>query len=164
MATFLIDEHVILPDGSVTTLKELNPVLTDIPLWQAYPGAVLNGDHTNQFAPNMCALKAVLHDTQFSVVCTRSLPGGGYARATATEDELVAKYELLDGRLHSSPFDPSVPYYLDEEGSIHDLTGRRHDNRPNGARRAEASLMSAARRVWDSLGRLRSRALKGTTH
>lgn len=164
VATFLIDEHVILPDRSVTTLKELNPLLLDIPLWQAYPGDVLNGDFTNQFAPNMCALKAALNEAQFSVVCTKCLPGGGFARAKATDDKLAAKYQVLDGRLDETPFDPSIPYYLDEEGSVHDLTGRRHDNRPNGARKTEVRPMSAARRVWNSLGRLRSRSLKGTTH
>jgi len=37
VATFMIDEHIVLPNGSVTTLQELNPVLKDIPLWQAYP-------------------------------------------------------------------------------------------------------------------------------
>jgi uncharacterized OsmC-like protein len=30
----------------------------------------------------------------------------------------------VDGRLHDSDFDPRVPYFLDEEGSVHDLVGR----------------------------------------
>ncbi len=130
LATFMIDEHVVLPDGGVTTLEELNPVLRDIPLWQAYPGDVLNGDFTNCFAPNMCALKAALSEAQFSVESSIALPGGGYVRATAADNELAAKYRKLDGRLQETPFDPSVPYYLDEEGSGHTLTGRRADNMP----------------------------------
>jgi hypothetical protein len=50
---------------------------------------------------------------------------GGYARATAIADERMAKYQRLDSRLETTPFDPSVPYFLDEEGSVHNVTGRR---------------------------------------
>ena len=128
LATFMIDEHVVLPDGGVTTLDRLNPILREIPLWQSYPGGALNGDFTNCFAPNMCALKTVLREAQFSVESSISLLGGGYVRAVAVKDETAAKYQKLDGRLHETPFDSSVPYYLDEEGSEHTLTGRREDN------------------------------------
>ncbi|MCD4750204.1 MAG: methyltransferase domain-containing protein, partial [Thermoanaerobaculales bacterium] len=65
VVTFLIDEHFILPDGSVTTLETINPILKAIPLWQAYPRDTLNGDHTNCFGPNMCALEAALEEAQF---------------------------------------------------------------------------------------------------
>jgi len=132
VATFMIDEHIVLPDGSVTTLQDLNPVLINIPLWQAYPGDSLNGDFTNCFAPNMCALKVALEEAQFRVESTKALPGGGFARAVAVTDEMAAKYRVLDGRIEESPFDPAVPYYLDEEGSEHTLTGSRADNQPTG--------------------------------
>lgn len=128
VATFLIDEHVLLPDGSVTTLDDLNPVLTEIPLWQAYKGGVLNGDFTNSFAPNMCALRVALEEAQFRIISEEKLPGAGFARAEATDEPMAAKYRVLDGRLEETPFDPSVPYYLDEEGAEHTLTGRRPDN------------------------------------
>ena len=128
VATFLIDEHIVLPDGEVTTLENLNPQLRKIPLWQAYPGDALNGDFTNCFAPNMCALEVALTEAQFSVESSKVLPGGGFVRATAVDNELAAKYHKLDGRIHETPFDPSVSYYLDEEGSVHDLTGRRENN------------------------------------
>jgi hypothetical protein len=45
------DDYFLLPDGSVTTLDAINPILKDVPLWQAYPGDTLNGDFTNCFAP-----------------------------------------------------------------------------------------------------------------
>lgn len=125
VATFLIDEHVVLPDGAVTTLEALNPALIDIPLWQAYPGGSLNGDFTNCFAPNMRALQTALEEAEFRVDSAISRPGGGFVRATAVRNELAAKYRRLDGRIHDTPFDPDVPYYLDEDGAVHDLTGRR---------------------------------------
>jgi len=131
VATFLIDEHVVLPDGTVTTLETLNPILKKIPLWQAYPGGRLNGDFTNCFAPNMRALQVALGESGFQVEASKELPGAGFARATAIDDPIAEKYRILDSRIHKTPFDPSVPYYLDEEGAEHTLTGRRPDNQPD---------------------------------
>ena len=125
VGTMLIDEYVLLPDGSTTTLDALNPLLKNIPLWQFYPGDALNGDYTNEFAPNRRALEAALREAQFRVDELRVVSMGGYARATAIVDERVAKYQRLDSRLETTPFDPSVPYFLDEEGSVHNVTGRR---------------------------------------
>jgi tRNA (mo5U34)-methyltransferase len=125
VGTMMIDEYFLLPDGTVTTLDAVSPVLKTIPLWQAYPGATLNGDFTNCFAPNHRALVVALEEAQFRVDETEIVSMGGYARATAIADERVAKYQRLDGRLETSPFDPAVPYFLDEEGAVHDVTPRR---------------------------------------
>jgi len=123
--TMLIDEYVLLPDGRTTTLDALNPLLKNIPLWQFYPGDSLNGDYTNEFAPNRRALEAALQEAQFRVDEFRIVSMGGYARATAIVDERVAKYQRLDSRLETTPFDPSVPYFLDEEGSVHSVTAKK---------------------------------------
>lgn len=123
--TMLIDEYFLLPDGSTTTLDAVNPLLKDVPLWQAYPGDTLNGDFTNCFAPNRRALEVALQEAQFRVDEVRVVSMGGYARATAVVDERAAKYQRLDTRLETTPFDPAVPYFLDEEGSVHDVTGRK---------------------------------------
>ena len=125
VGTMMIDEYFLLPDGSVTTLEALNPALLTVPLWQAYPGDTLNGDFTNCFAPNKQALIGALQDSQFTIDEITTVSMGGYARASAGTDALTAKYQRLDGRLQKTPFDPSVPYFLDEEGSVHDVTGRK---------------------------------------
>ncbi|HEX2834290.1 MAG TPA: class I SAM-dependent methyltransferase [Thermoanaerobaculia bacterium] len=125
VGTMMIDEYVQLPDGSVTSLEALNPVLKDIPLWQAYPGDSLNGDYTNCFAPNRRALEVALTEARLRVEALTVVSMGGYARATAIHDEKAEKYQRLDGRLETTPFDPSVPYFLDEEGSVHTVTPRR---------------------------------------
>lgn len=122
VGTMMIDEFVQLPDGSVTTLEALNPILSNVPLWQAYPGDSLNGDFTNCFAPNRRALEVALGEAQFRVDEMRTVSMGGYAAATAIVDERTAKYQRLDVRLEETPFDPSVPYFLDEEGSVHNIT------------------------------------------
>ncbi|MFL6248413.1 MAG: methyltransferase domain-containing protein [Thermoanaerobaculia bacterium] len=124
VGTMMIDDYLQLPDSSVTTLDALNPLLRTIPLWQAYPGDSLNGDFTNCFAPNQRALEVALTEAQFRVDEVRAVSMGGYARATAIDDERIAKYQHLDDRLHTTPFDPAVPYFLDEEGSIHTVTPR----------------------------------------
>ncbi|HEX7829587.1 MAG TPA: methyltransferase domain-containing protein [Thermoanaerobaculia bacterium] len=125
LGTMMIDEYVLLPDGSVTSLEALNPALKGIPLWQAYPGDTLNGDFTNCFAPNKRALEVALEEAQFRVDPIRVLSMGGYARAVAVRDPKAEKYQKLDGRLETSPFDPNVPYFLDEEGAVHTVTPRR---------------------------------------
>jgi tRNA (mo5U34)-methyltransferase len=125
VGTMMIDEYFLLPDGSVTTLEALNPLLKNVPLWQAYPADTLNGDFTNCFAPNHRALMVALEESQFKVEATATVSMGGYARATAIENDRVAKYQRLDGRLETAPFDPLVPYFLDEEGAVHKVTPRR---------------------------------------
>jgi hypothetical protein len=121
----MIDEYFQLPDGTVTTLDAVNPLLKTVPLWQAYPGDSLNGDFTNCSAPNRRALEVALEEAQFRVEVFQTVSMGGYARARAIEDARVAKYQRLDARLEETPFDPSVPYFLDEEGSVHNVTGRK---------------------------------------
>jgi tRNA (mo5U34)-methyltransferase len=125
VGTMMIDEYFLLPDGRVTTLREVNPLLLDVPLWQAYPGDSLNGDYTNCFAPNRRALEVALTEAQFRVDSLEVVSMGGYARATAIEDATAAKYQKLDARLERTRFDPSVPYFLDEDGAVHDVTPRR---------------------------------------
>lgn len=114
VGTMLIDEYFLLPDGTTATLDAVNPILKNIPLWQAYPGDSLNGDFTNCFAPNRRALEAALDEAQFRVEQFRIVTMGGYARATAIVDERKAKYQRLDARLEKTEFDPSVPYFVDE--------------------------------------------------
>jgi tRNA (mo5U34)-methyltransferase len=124
VGTMMIDEYFLLPDGTVSTLDAVNPLVKTVPLWQSYPGGSLNGDFTNCFAPNRKALEVALEEAQFRVEQTQTVSMGGYVRATAIVDERTAKYQRLDGRLETAPFDPSVPYFLDEPGSVQTVTGR----------------------------------------
>jgi tRNA (mo5U34)-methyltransferase len=126
VGTMMIDEYFLLPDGTVTTLDAVHPLLKNVPLWQAYPVDSLNGDYTNCSAPNSRALAVALTEAQFEVAELRTVSMGGYARAVAIADEKAAKYQRLDGRLETSEFDPNVPYFLDEEGSVQTVTPRRH--------------------------------------
>jgi tRNA (mo5U34)-methyltransferase len=141
VGTMMIDEYFLLPDGSVTSLEAVNPILKDVPLWQAYPRDTLNGDYTNCFAPNRRGLEAALQEAQFLVDETRTVSMGGYVRATAVSDGMAAKYQHLDGRLETTPFDPAVPYCLDEPGSVQTVTPPRAANVP-------AAAPQEAKRPW----------------
>ena len=132
LATLLIDEYVLLPDGATTTLAELNPRLAEIPLWQAYPRDSLNGDFTNCVAPNRRALEVALEEAQFRVEEVRVESMGGYVRAQASTDAQAARYRELDSRLEKTPFDPAVPYFLDEDPTKLRITGRRPAGTPAG--------------------------------
>lgn len=123
VATLLIDDYVLLPDGRSVRLADLHPALPAIPLWQAYPRDSLNGDFTNCFAPNRRALECALEEARFEVEAFRQLEMGGYARARAVEDETLDRYRRLDERIEKSPIDPAVPYFLDRDPAKRTLTG-----------------------------------------
>ena len=57
---------------------------------------------------------------------------GGYVRAQASTDAQAARYRELDSRLEKTPFDPAVPYFLDEDPSKLRITGRRPAGTPAG--------------------------------
>jgi tRNA (mo5U34)-methyltransferase len=148
IATMMIDEYLQLPDGSVTTLESLNPLLKSIPLWQAYPADSLNGDFTNCFAPNQRALHVALEEAQFRVAQSEVVSMGGYARAEAVANERAAKYQKLDGRLVQTPFDPAVPYFLDEPGSVQTVTPRREGPSEAPARASSETGTRQTQRPW----------------
>ena len=148
VGTMMIDEYFMLADGTVSTLAAVNPLLTSVPLWQQYPGDSLNGDYTNCFAPNRRALEVALSEAQFEVNELEVVSMGGYARATAIENTMAAKYQRLDSRLEQSEFDPAVPYFLDEENTVHDVTPPRHEREEPAAQ-----ALPTARAPWWRFGR-----------
>jgi tRNA (mo5U34)-methyltransferase len=65
--TQMIDEALLVGPGEFKRLADLNPELEEIPLMQFYPGASLNGDATNMWAPNQACLAAMLAEAGFAV-------------------------------------------------------------------------------------------------
>jgi len=101
----------------------------------------------------MRALEVALTEAQFAVESSMVHPGAGFVRSTAIDDALAAKYRALDDRIHDTSFDPTVPYYLDEDGSVHDLTGRREDNQTTNHDPAANPRTKEPRRWWQRLMR-----------
>src|SRR5207249_2684617 len=75
LETHIIDNGCLLPDGKLTPLRSIAPVLEQIPIMQFYPGSVLNDDPTNFWGPNMKCIEEMLTKSNF-VVLHRHLHGG----------------------------------------------------------------------------------------
>src|SRR6185503_7972945 len=67
LETLVIDEALLMPDGSEASLTALNAQLAGIPLMQFFPGASCQGDPTNYWGPNVRCVEAMLGDTEFRV-------------------------------------------------------------------------------------------------
>jgi hypothetical protein len=63
--THCLDNCVILEDGRKTTLEEIDPRLTHIPLYRFYQGNELNRDYSNWFSPNRRAIEEGLRTAGF---------------------------------------------------------------------------------------------------
>ncbi|HJZ60481.1 MAG TPA: methyltransferase domain-containing protein [Gemmataceae bacterium] len=67
LETHAIDNAVLLLDGTAVPLRELSPLLPEIPLMQFYPGRSLVDDPTNYWGPNLKCLEGMLRECKFAV-------------------------------------------------------------------------------------------------
>jgi tRNA (mo5U34)-methyltransferase len=68
LETHILDSALLMPDASFLRLQDIDPVLAEVPLLQFYPGASLNRDDTNYFAPNLAALHGMLAECNFQII------------------------------------------------------------------------------------------------
>ena len=68
LETQVLEDAVLLPDGSFRTLRSFDPVLDEVALAQFYPGDSLRGDHTNYWSPNAACMRGLLQDAGFTPV------------------------------------------------------------------------------------------------
>ena len=87
LETQIIDDALLQPDGTFTSLAALSPVLTQTPLMQFYPVAALNGDPSNYWAPNVACAEAMLRENQFDVVSRVMLGQRAIFRSVAVDDD-----------------------------------------------------------------------------
>lgn len=74
LETLVIDEAMLLADGSDVALARVDARLTEIPLMQFFPGAVCGGDPTNYWGPNVRCVEAMLAETEFRVERVARVP------------------------------------------------------------------------------------------
>jgi tRNA (mo5U34)-methyltransferase len=67
LETLVIDDAVLMADGSEAALAQIDGRLAAIPLMQFFPGAVCHGDPTNYWGPNVRCVEAMLTETEFRV-------------------------------------------------------------------------------------------------
>jgi tRNA (mo5U34)-methyltransferase len=95
--TQMIDEALLVGPNRFKRLAELDPELEQIPLMQFYPGAALNEDPTNVWAPNRACLAAMLEEVGFAVQEQRSLgQQRGLAFAERKEDWMLDSLRQQD--------------------------------------------------------------------
>lgn len=91
----VIDNGMVMEDGSFAALTAVAPVLSRIPIMQFYPGKALNNDPTNYWGPNLCCLEAMLGECGF-VATSRHLHGArGIVNCRVTEDPGLAYHNKL---------------------------------------------------------------------
>jgi tRNA (mo5U34)-methyltransferase len=81
--TQLIDEAFMRADGSFAPLDE---DLRGVSLMQFYPDDTLHGDPTNYWAPNLTALRALVHTAGFVVEKAESIGSRGLVHARKVKD------------------------------------------------------------------------------
>jgi tRNA (mo5U34)-methyltransferase len=84
--TQVIDDALLTSSGEFKALAEIDPELERAPLMQFYPGAVLNNDPTNVWAPNQACLRAMLEEVGFAVDAQLRIGQRGIAFANWEDD------------------------------------------------------------------------------
>lgn len=94
--TQLLDNSVLLSDGSTKPLEIISPELTDTAIWQSYSKGRLNNDATNKWVPNMTGLKEAIEDAEFEVLDSHIGGARGSVKARAIADKETAYFRYLD--------------------------------------------------------------------
>jgi tRNA (mo5U34)-methyltransferase len=81
----MIDEGLVLHDGSFNRLDSLHADLLELPMVQFYPGKMLGNDFTSTWAPNQVALRGLLESSGFAVDHEWLVAFRGGAIATARD-------------------------------------------------------------------------------
>lgn len=92
LETMVIDEGMLMPDGSSTPIAHVDERLASVPLMQFFPGAAWNGDPTNYWGPNVRCVEAMLAETEFRVERVARVPGRAMFQCAAVSDPKTAYY------------------------------------------------------------------------
>jgi len=92
LETLVIDDTMPMPDGSVSSLAQIDPRLATIPLMQFFPGASYAGDPTNYWGPNVRCVESMLAETEFGVERIARVPTRALFQCAAISDPRTAYY------------------------------------------------------------------------
>jgi len=92
LETLVIDESVLMPDGSAAPLAQLDERLAAMPLMQFFPGATCHNDQTNYWGPNVRCVEAMLTETEFRVERVARVPTRAVFQCTAVSDPRTAYF------------------------------------------------------------------------
>jgi tRNA (mo5U34)-methyltransferase len=92
LETLVIDENLLMPDGSKVPLAQLDGRLAAIPLMQFFPGASCDGDPTNYWGPNVRCVEAMLGEAEFRVERIARVPTRALFQCAIVSDPKTAYY------------------------------------------------------------------------
>lgn len=87
----VIDNGMVMEDGSFAALADVAPALARIPIMQFYPGKTLANDPTNYWGPNLACLEAMLGECGFATA-SRHLHGARGIVNCRVADDLSLTY------------------------------------------------------------------------
>lgn len=96
LETQVLEDAVLLPDGSFRTLRSFDPVLDEVALAQFYPGDSLRGDHTNYWSPNAACMRGLLQDAGFTPVSDVVEGARGVFHARRAESATTTYFRRLE--------------------------------------------------------------------
>ena len=100
LESHVIDNALMLEDGTTVSLASIAPGLERLPLMQFFKGGVLRGDPSNYWGPTLVALEAMATEALFHVTSSTHIGDRGIVNATVTENEQTAKWNRLSRAKH----------------------------------------------------------------
>ena len=98
----VLDEAYLLEDGTFRPLEDVAPDLAGSFIAQFYPGATLNGDHTNWWVPTLACLKAMIGESAFDVDYEARMGARAIVGARRSADPERLYYRRIDKTLPES--------------------------------------------------------------
>ena len=92
LETVIIDNCLLMPDGTSVPLEHIDPRLASVPIMRFFPGDACNDDPTNYWGPNIACVKGMLAETEFSVVRVSPLGHRGVFECAVVSDPKTALY------------------------------------------------------------------------
>ena len=86
LESHVIDNALMLADGSTVPMGSLAPGLDKLPLMQFFKRGVLRGDPSNYWGPTLVALEAMVTEALFKVTSATHIGDRGIVNAIVTDD------------------------------------------------------------------------------
>lgn len=96
LETQMLDNAVLMADGTFKTLNEISPELAGVSLWQFYDHDALHKDATNRWSPNLTGLKRAVEEAQFRIKGEFIRGPRGGLSAEAVVDSKLEFFRILD--------------------------------------------------------------------
>ena len=92
LESHVIDNALMLEDGSTVSMASIAPGLDKLPLVQFFKGGVLRGDPSNYWGPTLVALEAMVTEALFKVTSSLHLGDRGIVNAIVTDNRGIATW------------------------------------------------------------------------